>query len=256
MNMLHDGLRFLAAMVASLLPFRLWDRLPSSFSMVRASFASAIVVFFLGAAIGLPGWYHHMKVHVSASNAALLKLAEQQIASGMREGDPKEVRFETGLNALALFTFLLLTPKGWLTMYLGGTGGFRMICAWLEDPIGDPVLTGLDYILYRRRERRRARRDREARDALEGPETPDRIVSSARAEIPGCDLVIVSSRRKPGWARGVVVYTGTTCYRIGDPVERTIAGNVRTLYPLTEHKDLEAVRKSVHYDIPDAHPGD
>ena len=39
----------------------------------------------------------------------------------MREGDPKEVRFETGANALALFTFLLLTSKGWLTMYLGGT---------------------------------------------------------------------------------------------------------------------------------------
>ncbi len=47
-----------------------------------------------------------------------------------------------------------------------------------------------------------------------------------------------------------MVYTADTCYRIGDPVERVIAGNVRTLYPLTEHTDLEAVRRSVNYDLP------
>ena len=90
------------------------------------------------------------------------------------------------------------------------------------------------------------------RAAREGPETRDRVVSGAKAEIPGCDLVIVSSRRKPGWERGVAVYTRDACYRIGEPVERTIAGKLRTLYPLTEHTDLEVVRKSVHYDMPDA----
>jgi hypothetical protein len=254
--MLRDGLTFLAAMVAALLPYRLWERLPGSFQMVRASFASALVFFFLAFAIGIPGFLDHAAYLVSASNAAILKVAEQQIASGMREGDPKEVRFETGLNALALFTFLLLTPKGWLTMYLGGTGTFRMAAAWFDDPVGDPVLTGLDEIVWRRRERRRIRDERRTREALEGPEIPDRVISGAKAEIPGCDLVIVSSRRKPGWARGVVVFTATACYRIGEPVERTIAGNLRTLYPLTEHKDFEAVRKSVNYDIPDAHSRD
>jgi hypothetical protein len=254
--MLRDVLTFLAAMVAALLPVRLWERLPSSFQMGRASFASALVSFLLAAAIGIPGFLEHARDLVSASNAAVLKVAEQQIASGMREGDPKEVRFETGLNALALFTFLLLTPKGWLTMYLGGAGAFRMVAAWFDDPAGDPVLTGLDHVLWRRRERRKISDERRTREALEGPEIPDRVVSSATAGVPGCDLVIVSSRRKEGWARGVVVYTATTCYRIGDPVERTIAGNLRTLYPLTEHKDFEAVRKSVNYDMPDAHSRD
>lgn len=250
MGLLREGLAFPVAMVAALLPFRLWERLPGSFRMVQASLASGLVSFFMAAAIGLPGFYQHAKGLVSASNDAMLKVAEQQIASGMREGDPKEVRFETGLNALALFTFLLLTPTGWLTMYLGGTGGFRMAAAWLGDPVGDPVLTGLDEILWRRRARRRITHDRQTREGLEGPAIPDRVVSSSKAEIPGCDLVIVSSRRKPGWERGVVVYTSTTCYRIGDPVERTIAGNLRTLYPLTEHTDLEAVRKSVTYELP------
>ena len=28
------------------------------------------------------------------------------------------------------------------------------------------------------------------------------------------------------------------------------AGHLRTLYPLTEHKDFEAIRKSVSYDLP------
>ena len=251
-SILRDGVTFVAAMAASLLPSRWWPRLPASFAMTRAAFASGLLVFFLGAAIGLPGFYHHAAGLVSETNAALLKLAGEQIASGMREGDPREVKFETGINALALFTFLLMTPKGWLTMYLGGSGAFRAIAAWFDDAVGDPVLTGLDEILWRQRGRSGIKRERRRRDALEGAEIPDRIVSGARAQIPGCDLVIVASRRKPGWERGVVVYTAETCYRIGEPVERTVAGKLRTLYPLTEHTDLEAVRKSVHYDMPGA----
>jgi hypothetical protein len=47
-----------------------------------------------------------------------------------------------------------------------------------------------------------------------------------------------------------VVFTQAAVYRLGDPVERTIAGRLRTLYPLAEHRDLEAIRKSVHYDLP------
>lgn len=250
MDMLSDGLRFLGAMVAALLPFRLWRRLPSSFQMIPASFASGLIFFFLAGAIGIPGFLEHAGYLVSETNAATLKVAQQQIDSGMRDDDPKAVRFQTGMNALALFTFLLLTPKGWATTYLGGTGAFRMVAAWFDDPVGDPVLTGLDEILWRRRARRKAGQEQQTREALEGPEIPDRVVSSANAGIPGCDLVIVSSRRKAGWARGVVVYTSTTCYRIGDPIERTIAGNLRTLYPLTEHKDFEAVRKSVNYEMP------
>ena len=248
--MLRDGVTFLGAMAASLLPFRHWRRLPSSFQMIPAAFASGLILFFMGAAIGLPGFYHHTKGLVSASNDALWKVAEQQIASGMRDDDPKQVRFETGMNALALFTFLLLTPTGWLTMYLGGTGAFRMTSAWFDDPVGDPVLTGLDHILWRQAERRRTRDGMARRAAREGPETPDRVISGATAGLSGCEIVIVTARRKDGWERGVVVYTATTCYRIGDPVERTIAGNLRTLYPLTEHTDLEAVRKSVNYDMP------
>jgi hypothetical protein len=52
LGILRDGVTLLAAMAASLLPFRLWGRLPASFQMTRAAFASGLLVFFLGAAVG------------------------------------------------------------------------------------------------------------------------------------------------------------------------------------------------------------
>jgi hypothetical protein len=236
--MIRAALSFLAAIVASMLPHRLWSRLPGSFPMASAAFASALVTFFLGAAIGIPGFLEHAGATVSLANETTLK--HDYFSRGL----------SSGFGGLSIFTFLLLTPQGWLTMYLMGTGGVRMGAAWFEDPVGDPVLTIVDSRLFSRREKQRCERERLARLALEGPETPDRVVSGEQAGIPGCDFVIVTARRKPGWARDVVVYTADSCYRIGDPVERVIAGNVRTLYPLTEHTDLEAVRKSVTYDLP------
>lgn len=254
--MLRDGLTFLGAMAGSLLPFRHWQRLPGSFPMIPAALASGLISFWLAAAIGIPGFLQHAGYLVSETNALTLKAAQKQMDEGMHSDDPKAARFAPAMNAFAIFTFLLLTPKGWATMYLGGTGWFRMGAAWFGDPFGDPVLTLIDNRLFARREKKRVEQARQEREELEGPEIPDRVISSAKAGIPGCDFVIVSSRAKPGWARDVVVYTQDACYRIGDPVERTVAGHLRTLYPLTEHVDLEAVRKSVHYDMPDAHSRD
>ena len=248
--MIRGALAFLAAMAAALLPFRLWPRLPDSFEMTRAAIASGLVTLFLAAAIGIPGFLEHVGYVASETNAATFRLAEQQIAAGMHSDDPKAATVLPGVHVLSFFTFLLLTTKGWLTMYLAGSGSTRMLAAWFDDPVGDPVMTGIDEILWRRRARRREERHRLEREELEGPEIPDRVVSSAQAGIPGCQLVIVASRSKPGWSRGVVVYTADTCYLIGDPVERSISGHLRTLYPLMEHTDLEAVRKSVNYDLP------
>lgn len=236
--MFRDGATFLAAMIATLLPFRLWERLPGSFPLHSAAFASGLVTFFLGAAIGIPGFFEHMLATVSLANATTLKY--DYFSRGL----------SSGFAGLSIFTFLLLTPKGWLTMYLLGTGGVRMAGVWFDDPIGDPVLSFVDGKVLKRLDRWRAERERQEREELEGPEIPDRVVSSEKAGIPGCHFVIVTARRKPGWARDVVVYTADTCYRIGDPVEQVIFGNLRTLYPLTEHTDLEAVRKSVNYELP------
>jgi hypothetical protein len=243
-GMLLAALTFPVAMVAAVLPHRHWRKLPESFPMETAAFAAGVATLFAGTAVGIPGFLEHATANTSLAIDSQITEAMRNPSAGYSQG------LAQGFAGLSLFTFLLLTPKGWLTTYLIGTGSVRMGAAWFGDPVGDPVLTGLDEILWRRRGRRRIRNERRTREGLEGPEIPDRVVSSAKAEIPGCDFVIVSSRRKPGWERGVVVYTATTCYRIGDPVERTIAGHLRTLYPLTEHTDFEAVRKSVNYDLP------
>jgi hypothetical protein len=248
--MLLDALTFPLAMVAALLPQRHWSKLPGSFRMETAAFAAGVVTLFAGAAVGIPGFLEHATANTSLAIDSQLTEAARNARAGYSQG------LSQGFAGLSIFTFLLLTPKGWLTSYLIGTGGVRMGAAWFGDPVGDPVLTGIDAILWSRRVKRKALREVRTRLELEGPEFADRVVSSEKAGIPGCDFVIVSSRAKPGWARDVVVYTPEACYRIGDPVERVVAGNLRTLYPLTEHTDLEAVRKSVHYDMPDAHPRD
>jgi hypothetical protein len=235
--------------VAALLPHRLWGRLPPRLPLDSAAFVSGILTVLAGAAVGIPGFLAHAGANVSMANQAVVDDALRSNA-GYNRG------MVSGFAGLSIFTFLLLTPAGWATLYLIGSGGVRAGAAWFDDPVGDPILTGIDHLLLARRERRLDARQRDTREALEGPEILDRVVKGTTAGIPGCDLVIVSSRRKPGWARGVVVYTATACYRIGDPIERTVAGRLRTLYPLTEHTDFEAVRKSVHYDMPDAHPRD
>jgi hypothetical protein len=238
MGMLAAVPAFVAAMVAALLPYRHWERLPYWIPVRAAAFASGLATLLGGAAIGIPGFLEHAAANVSLANDTMLKY------------DFFNRSLSAGFGGLSIFTFMLLTPKGWLTSYLLATGTVRGMGAWFDDPIGDPVLTGLDALVGGRREKRANERQRRERAALEGPELADRVVSSAKAGIPGCDLVIVSTRRKPGWDRGTTVFTTEAAYRIGEPVERTVAGRLRTLYPLTEHKDFEAVRKSVHYDLP------
>lgn len=234
----------IVGLFAALLPQRRWRALPAWVLVERTAFASGLITLFAGAAIGIPGFLEHAGANVSFLNETLVREAQRTAAVEYNRG------MVQGFAGLSIFTFLLLTPTGLLTLYLLVSGGVRAAGAWFEDPIGDPLLTGIDYGVAGGRERHRAEHARRHRETLEGPEVPDRVVTAAAAGVPRCDLVIVSSRRKPGWEHGVTVFTAVAAYRIGEPVERTIAGRLRTLYPLTAHQDLEAVRKSVHYDLP------
>jgi hypothetical protein len=249
MAMLRAGARFLTALVAAVLPARLWPRLPASVQMRSAAFVSGIVTLMAGTAVGIPGFLAHAGANTSLANTAMVAEASRNPDGGYNRG------FVQGFAGLSIFTFLLLTPAGWLTLYLVGSGGVRAGAAWFDDPVGDPILTAVDAALVGAGRRLRATRERAMRDAREGPAIPDRIVSAAAAGIPGCDLVIVASRRKEGWEAGVAVYTQAACYRIGAPVEQTIAGRLRTLYPLTMHADFEAIRRSVTSDLPPERSG-
>lgn len=235
---------FLAGMAAAWLPYRWWRAFPYWIPVERAAWVSGMATLFLGAAIGIPGFLEHAAATVSFVNDAVVTEAMRNPAAGYSRG------MVQGFSGLSIFTFLFLTPKGLITLYLIATGTVRAAAGWFEDPVGDPLLTAADKLFLSGHERHRREADRKTRDALEGPEVADRAVSAAAAGLSGCDLVIVASRRKAGWERGVTVFTADAAYRIGEPVERTIAGRLRTLYPLTGHNDFEAVRKSVHYDLP------
>jgi len=232
----------MAGMLAALLPYRWWRQVPAAIPVGPAAFMSGIATLLAGAAIGIPGFLEHAHANASIGLDAAL---EDMYRTEVYRGD-----LVIGYSGLSVFTFLLLTPKGWLTLYLMISGGVRAAAAWFDDPVGDPALCLVDHVAFTGRERARTEFERRSRELKEGREVPDRAVSAASAGLPPCDVVIVASRRKPGWEKGTVVLTPETVYRIGDPVEKTIAGRLRTLYPLTEHGDLEAIRRSVHYDLP------
>ena len=234
--------RVLAGMAASLLPTRHWNRLPSDVPVETGALLSGLATMMAGAAIGIPGFLAHAHAQTSVGlDMALARMWKTDVYRG---------DLVMGHSGLSVFTFLLLTPQGWLTLYLLVTGTYRGIAAYVGDPFGDPILTGMDSLVARGWTQRTTRKAIETREALEGPPVGDRVVSPTAAGIPDCDFAIVSSRRKPGWERGVAVFTEDGCYRLGEPVERTINGRLRTIYPLTEHRDHEAIRRSVHYDVP------
>ena len=154
------------------------------------------------------------------------------------------------MTSLSLFTFLLLTPAGWAATYLGLSGFIRALSCVCLDPCGDPVLTAIDWVVDDASRKRTTKRAATAREALEGPEVPDRVIPGSELSMPDAELVIVASRRKPGWDRGTVVITENAFYRVGTVLERQLHGRLRTLYPLNEHNDLEVFRRTVRYDMP------
>lgn len=241
-------LAFIIAIFASLLPYRRWASFPDTWPIRSAAVGSGLLTLFAGTAIGLSGFLVYAGHQSSLGLDAMLHKTFTDPNASYNQG------LVQGFAGLSIFGFLLLTPQGWLTSYLMSTGTLRAIAAWFDDPFGDPVLTGIDEAAWRLHARARARRALADREALEGPEVPDRVLAGATLGLPDWDLVVVSSRRKDGWDSGVGVFTNDACYRLGQPIERTIAGRLRTLYPLNEHRDLEVIRRSVRYDLPPALP--
>jgi hypothetical protein len=235
-----------AGIAAAMLPARLWPSLDASLPVTESAFIASLLTLLAGAAIGIPGFLNHATEQAAFNTQAMLNAA----ASAAPGAQSVDSSMSVGMTSLSLFTFLLLTPQGWATMYLGLTGLFRTVAAGLDDPHGDVLFTVVDGLLIRTLRRGQVRRTRTNREALEGPSVPDRVVPGAQVGLPGAELVVVASRRKTDWDAGTVVITPGAVYRVGTVVERTIRGRLCTLYPLTEHKDFEAFRRTVHYELP------
>lgn len=244
---LADIVRRIAGVAAATLPARLWPALDAHIPVTSSAIVAGLLTMLGGLAIGIPGFFVYAAELASIHNQLMLTAA----TSGVPGGDEMTTAMPVAATALSLFTFILLTPLGWASAYLVLTGGFRAAAALFDDPLGDPMVSVIDMAGVRLFRSLRARRARARRESLEGPEVPDRIVTGAAAGLPDADLVVVASRRKPDWDAGTVVLTSTSAYRVGVIVEREIGGRLRTLYPLQEHRDLEAFRRIVRYEISD-----
>lgn len=156
-----------------------------------------------------------------------------------------------GISALSLPSFALLTPVGLASTYLFVSGVARGAMAVAGSPAGDPLLTLADAVIHPWLRERAREKAAAARSLLEGPEVADVLVTGAEAGIPEADWVVIASRLKPGWERGVFVVTTDRWWRIGSPRDRRGAEGLRALYPLHAVAAAEVMRRSVYYD----HPG-
>jgi hypothetical protein len=234
-----DGVRRLLGVLAAMSPRRWWGELDAHVPASESAFLSGVATFFAAAIIGVPAFL----TYATALAAELNRVALQ--TPGLQGAGAGSV-----LMMLSLLSFLVLEPIGWLTGYLGLTGFIRALAGWFGYGFGDPVLTGLDALILRSAHSGRVHIERIRHNRHAGPEMPDRIVGAAHLGLDGADFVLVCSRPKRDWDQGTVVLTEEGAFRVGAIEERTIAGRLRTLYPLTEHKDLEVFRRVVHYRLP------
>lgn len=252
-GVLLHALAWIAGVAAATLPKRWWPTLDLYIPVTDSASISAILTILVAGAIGVPGFISHTTEQVSLNNQAILDQATDQASrpvSAETVSDQDWGRAFVGASSLSLFTFIFLTPAGWASTYFGISGTWRAVAAAVDDPFGDPILTGFDALVLRGAHRTRTRVARHQRDSLEGPEIPDRVVRGSHIGIAGAELVIVSARRKPLWDVGTVVDTGDRWFRVSSIEERTIGEWLRTLYGLTEHRDLESFRRRVRYELP------
>ena len=213
------------AVLAGFLPKRYWDAI--DLPIQNTALASALVNFFAGAAFGIVGYFQFM---------------EYVLSQRLWTAPPMMIQ--------VYISYVFFTPRGVFSLYLVASGFIRYGSWYVGEPTGDPLLTLLDSGWRRLIAKQDAERTRRERLALEKGDEPDRRYEGAWAGLDEVDFVIVSARRKPGWTKGTYVITSDGWYVLGDPFDRPMANGLRTVYPLSEHRTLEVLRKGVTYELP------
>lgn len=230
---------------AAMLPRRYWPMFDRYVPASGCAMAAGLLTLLAGVLIGIPGFLDHMTAQISMNNAALVRGVEHTSITRNMMG---------ALSGLSLFTFLLLTPEGWATMYLSITGLVRTAGAYFDDPHGDAFLTLIDAGIHRVAGAAARRGEIDNRALLEGPAVPDRVARGSHVGLPDVELVIVASRIKPGWDHGTVLITESGAYRVVWIEDRTLHGRLRHLYGVNAHNDLEVIRRGEQYRWPE-YPG-
>jgi hypothetical protein len=220
------GLELLLALPCATLPKRYWQSIDLPVDNVAA--VSAMLTLFLGAALGISGFFAHMEAILAA-----------------REFTPSPWMMP------AFFGYVFFTPRGLFSLYLVVAGLLRAVGSFTGEPFGDPILTGIDAVVSRTRTSQREQSARAARERLERSDEPDRRYDGEWAGLAAVDYVIVAARRKPGWTKGTWVITAEGWFTLGEPFDRPTPNGLRTVYPLTlQTTTLDVLRKGVSYELP------
>ena len=222
-------LDYVIAVPFALLPRRRWDHWDLPIENVNA--ASALLTCLGGAALGITGFFSYMAY----------VLAQREWTA-------------PPMMIAVYITYLIATPRGVLSIYLTVSGMVRFVAWYIGEPAGDPILTALDSAWSRARSAQRQRSAHAARQQLERADEPDRRYDGEWAGLMDVNFVIVAARRKPGWTKGTWVITDEGWFVLGEPFDRPMPNGLRTIYPLTTQNTLEAVRKSVQYELPPLRP--
>jgi hypothetical protein len=235
------------ALPAALLPKRYWQSIDLPVPNVAP--LSSLLTMLAGFAIGIRGYFAFLERLRHVSGVSIMDISKAQIEGRLPE-TANVSAIPTALAAMAPITFALFTPLGLVATYFVLSGLIRSVAAYIDEAHGDPILTGVDWAARTLVTSRQQRSARVKRAELENIDEPDRRYDGAWAGLTGVDFVIVSARRKPGWTKGTWVTTDDGWFVLGEPFDRPMPNGLRTVYPLTAQNTLEAVRKSVPYQLP------
>ena len=126
----------------------------------------------------------------------------------------------------APIAFAFFTPLGLFWVYLLASGWPRVVSWWIAEPHGDPVLTGVDWLVTRTRRTTRERSVSRARLEAEGAAEPDRLYPGTWAELPDVDLVgVVIAPEAPAGTKARSSSRQTGWYTLGEPFDRRRPGS-------------------------------
>jgi hypothetical protein len=222
----------------------------------RAAVLSGMVEFAVAMSVAIPAYLAFAQAGASQAVDAMLASNGWRTATNQSGATVPGAQLQWVSQFFGPLTFVIATPIGLVSAYLVLTSFIRIISAWVDDPLGDPLLTFADWLLFRSKTKRDMRQKKELRESLEGAEVADRVVSGAKAGIPEAELVVITSRRKPEWVKGAFIITSDKWYRLAEPVHRDTPNGLRTLYPMSEVRDLEVMRNGIPYEFPGELPSE
>jgi len=230
--------RFTLGVLATFLPDRFWPRVNARGIPVYPVL-SPLIGLAVGIVIGVPYIYRHLVVSASSAQrmVAIAGSSDQQAAVAAAQ-------------TLSLFAALgvVLSPAGFLIVWLNLSSAARLLGAYLDEPFGDPLLTFLDWVAREVRRHATAAAYAIRARGRYGREEIDRVTDARDYGVADADVVVIASRPKE-WTTGSVVLSPDGYYTVLSPFEVTVDGRERIGYPLVRKRDFEIVRKAFRYDV-------